>query len=133
MSKVLGKQIFRNLSIAIENPIGSIRRGVNSNGTEWATRFYYPYGFIEGTKGADGEEIDCFIGENPESENVYIVQQRRADGLYDEDKVMLGFISLNAARDAYLAHFSTQDFIGRILAMPFFEFKYKLETKGKLA
>ena len=131
MSNAVEKLIYRNLNIAIENPIDSIRSGVSKDGTEWKVKFYYPYGYIEGTKGNDGEEIDCFIGDNPETDSVYIVHQRREDGLYDEDKVLLGFDSLNSARDAYLSHFSTQDFIGKITEMPFFEFKYKLEVEGR--
>jgi hypothetical protein len=120
---------FRGLNIRIENPVGSVREGIDKKGNKWKVRFYYPYGFITGTIGKDGEEIDCFIGNHPESENVYIVHQLRPDGLYDEDKVMLGFSELDSARDAYLAHFNTQGFIGGITAMPFFEFKQRVSNK----
>ena len=120
---------FRGLNVRIENPVGSVRKGVDQRGNKWKVRFYYPYGFIADTVGKDGEEIDCFIGNHPESENVYIVHQLRPDGLYDEDKVMLGFSELDSARDAYLAHFNTQGFIGRMTAMPFFEFKQRVGNK----
>ncbi len=123
---------FRGLNIRIEQKVGSVREGVNKKGEPWKVRFYYPYGFICDTMGKDGDEIDCFIGDYWESENVYIIHQLRPDGLYDEDKVMLGFRDLSSARDAYLAHYSTQDFIGKITAMPFYEFKEKMKTVGRI-
>lgn len=123
---------FRGLNIRIEQQVGSVREGVGKNGNRWKVRFYRPYGFISDTMGKDGDEIDCFIGDHWESDNVYIVHQLRPDGLYDEDKVMLGFLDLGSARDAYLAHYSTQGFIGKITTMPFFEFKEKIKTVGRV-
>jgi hypothetical protein len=123
---------FRGLNIRIEQKVGSVREGVGKNGNRWKVRFYRPYGFISDTMGKDGDEIDCFIGDHWESDNVYIVHQLRPDGLYDEDKVMLGFLDLGSARDGYLAHFNTQGFIGKITTMPFFEFKEKVKTAGSI-
>ena len=123
---------FRGLNIRIEQKVGSVREGVNKKGEPWKVRFYYPYGFICDTMGKDGDEIDCFIGDYWESENVYIIHQLRPDGLYDEDKVMLGFRDLNSARDGYLAHYNTQGCMGKITAMPFFEFKEKMKTVGRI-
>jgi hypothetical protein len=123
---------FRGLNIRIEQKVGSVREGVGKNGNRWKVRFYRPYGFISDTMGKDGDEIDCFIGDHWESDNVYIVHQLRPDGLYDEDKVMLGFLDLGSARDGYLAHFNTQGFIGKITTMPFFEFKEKVKTVGRV-
>ena len=121
---------FKGLLITIENPEGDIRSGVDEDGQEWKTIFQYPYGFIDNTKGADGEEVDCFVGDNYLSDMVYIVHQLKEDGRYDEDKCFLGFDSLKAARDAYLAHYNTQGFIGKITEMPFFEFAEKINQEG---
>jgi hypothetical protein len=123
---------FRGLNIRIEQPIGSVREGVDKKGNKWKVRFYHPYGFILNTVGRDGEGVDCFIGDYWESDNVYIVHQLRPDGLYDEDKVMLGFNDLSSARDGYLAHFNTQGFIGKMTAMPFFEFKERIKKTGRI-
>lgn len=112
--------------IAIENEIGSVRKGIDRTGKPWRTKFYYPYGYIENTVGIDGDEIDCFMGPYPESMMVYIIHQLKEDGLYDEDKCMLGFKDKLSARDAYLAHFNTQDFIGEITEMPIYEFVHKV-------
>lgn len=114
------------MMITIENEIGSVRKGIDRTGKPWQTKFYYPYGYIENTVGVDGDEIDCFMGSYPESMMVYIIHQLKEDGLYDEDKCMLGFKDKLSARDAYLAHFNTQDFIGEITEMPIYEFVHKV-------
>lgn len=122
---------YKGLTIMVENPVGSFRTGTDAEGNYWKTKFYYPYGYIYGTKGADKEGVDCFVGNNPASEKVFIVHQTEGHGVYDEDKVMLGFDTKEQARDAYLAHYQTQGYIGVITEMPFFEFKELLKTKGK--
>ena len=80
---------FKGLSIVVENPVGSVRSGKDAEGRAWETRFYYPYGYIYGTRGADGEGVDCFIGNDLLSDGVFIISQNDMKGLYDEDKVML--------------------------------------------
>jgi hypothetical protein len=121
---------FQGLTISIENPEGSTREGTKPDGSPWQTKFFHPYGFIKHTLGVDGDEVDCFIGPNPTSQNVYIIHQR-INGKYDEDKVMLGFDDEEHARDAYLAHYDTQQRLGPITFMPFSQFKEVLEEKGK--
>lgn len=115
----------------IEQPIGSIRSGVSANGEPWQTKFLYPYGYIKNTKGTDGEGVDCFIGPDKDSDKVFVIHQTNGNGSYDEDKVMLAFSNLNAARDAYLAHFNTQGYLGEIIEMSLFEFKQKLLSAGQ--
>ena len=108
---------FHGLTLVIENPEGSVRRGEKEDGSKWKTTFFHPYGFIKGTMGSDGEEIDCFLGPHPESQMVYIIRQNR-NGKFDEHKVMLGFDNEEHARDAYLAHFDTQGKLGEIMEVP---------------
>ena len=122
---------FKGLTIMIENPVGSIRTGVDAHGDKWQTKFHYPYGYIYGTKGLDKEGIDVFIGNNPASERVFIIHQTEGHGILDEDKCLLGFDNIDQARDAYLAHYSTQQYLGEITEMPFFEFREKLKREGK--
>lgn len=117
---------FKGLPIIIENAVGSVRTGIDKFGERWQTKFFYPYGYIFGTKGADKEGVDCFIGSNPTSNKVFIIHQTDGEKNFDEDKVMLGFDSKESARDAYLAHYQTQGYIGVITEMPMFEFKKKL-------
>ena len=118
---------FNGINIAIENPVGSVREGIDENGRPWKTKFFYPYGYICGVEGADGDSLDCFIGPNPVSDKVFIMHQSKVDGTFDEHKVMLGFNSLQSARDAYLAHYNTQGYIGYMDEMPLFEFKERIK------
>lgn len=117
---------FKGLKIMIENPIGSVRKGIDGSGNPWQSKFYYDYGFIEGTLGADGDGIDVFVGNDLTSEKVFIVHQTNGYSKYDEDKAFVGFSSLQQARDAYLAHYNTQGYIGKIYEMPLYEFKEKI-------
>ncbi|MGE5681607.1 MAG: Eco57I restriction-modification methylase domain-containing protein, partial [Bacillota bacterium] len=132
--KLQGKMEFQGMKIAIENKKGSVRRGVDDDGEEWKTKMFYPYGFIVGTEGVDHDEVDCFVGPNNESSTVFIIHQQNPETKkYDEDKCMLGFDTLEQARDAYLAHYDDQAFLGTITQMDIQEFKNKLKTrKGKI-
>ena len=60
------------------------------------------YGDIKGTKGADGDPIDTFIGPNPASDKVFVVDQNHSGtNNFDEHKVMLGFDTQAEAQQAY--------------------------------
>lgn len=64
----------------------------------------YPYGFLCEHLGSDGDELDCYIGQDRSARFVYVVHQRKPDGTRDEDKVFLDFTSESDAKAAYLAH-----------------------------
>jgi hypothetical protein len=118
---------FQGLDISIENPIASVRRGKSDNGKEWLTIMRYPYGYIRGTQGVDGDHVDCFIGQNENSKNVYVIHQvDPKTKKYDEDKVMLGFNSEEEATNAYLEHYDSNKFLGSITPMSIDEFKDKV-------
>lgn len=61
------------------------------------------YGEFAGTKGADGEPIDCYIGQFLGSEQIFIINQADKYGNFDEHKVMVGFLSKDDAISAYSA------------------------------
>ena len=63
------------------------------------------YGYIRGTEGVDGDHIDVFLSDNPEGGNVFVVDQVKPDGSFDEHKVMYGFPDMEAARAAYLSNY----------------------------
>jgi hypothetical protein len=117
---------YQGLPITIENDEGSIRRWKNNAGETGKVTMFYKYGFIEGTVGADNEEIDCFVGKNPYSSNVYIIRLGKDDR---EEKIMLGFDSQESARDAFLAHYQDQNYLGEITEMPMYLFKETLEFR----
>lgn len=96
---------IQDFDIAIENPKGSVRSGVDKDGKEWSQEMHNTYGYFEGTKGKDSDDVDCFIGPNPLSEDIFVIDQLDKDGNFDEHKVMLGFDSSEEAREAYLSNY----------------------------
>lgn len=92
--------------ITIENPKGSVRSGKDADGKEWSVTMNNDYGYIRGTEGVDGDHIDVFLSDNPESGDVFVIDQVNTDGTFDEHKVMYGFKSALAAKRAYMANYS---------------------------
>lgn len=121
---------WRGLTIAIENPAGSVRRGRNRDGVTWEQRMLYAYGEILGTMGVDGDPVDVFLGPNMDAPIVYVVHQRKVNRWddYDEDKCMVGFDSEDEAKAAFLACYTDPRFLGPITAMPADEFIAKVRT-----
>ena len=94
-------------NITIENPKGSVRRGIDSKGNEWENTLNNDYGYIRGTEGVDGDHIDVYLSDNPAEGNVFVIDQVNPETReFDEHKVMYGFNSMDEAREAYLANFS---------------------------
>jgi hypothetical protein len=97
---------FDGMDISIENPAGSTRSGIARDGTPWETTMQQHYGYIKGTVGMDKDHIDTFIGKNEDSKKVFVVDQVNPDtGKPDEHKVMLGFDTMQQARDAYQSNY----------------------------
>lgn len=102
-----GHFVWNGLSIAIENPKGSIRRGTDSKGTAWTIRMPAHYGYLKRSIGADDDHIDVYMGSNPLSKDIWVIDQIHArTGKFDEHKVMLGFTSRDEALAAYRKAFS---------------------------
>lgn len=131
--KLHGTMDFNGIPISIENGRSRIREWHNPHdGSSGMTLMKHPYGYIRGIKGSDGDELDVYVGTDRQAPNVYIVNQTKAPNFteYDEQKVMLGFPTEEAARSAYLKHYNDPRFLGSITTMPFEEFKSKV-TSGK--
>lgn len=124
---------WNGLTIAIENPVGTVREGVDEIGRVWRTVFKYDYGEVVGSEGADGDPVDVYMGLTPDAPEVYIVRQmkRKNWDQYDEDKCYLGFDSMESAKAAYLAHYDDPRFFGGITAMPVDEFVRKVRATSK--
>jgi len=117
---------FRGLPIFIETKKGERRR------PEWPP-VAADYGFIRLTGSAEGpgEGLDCFIGPDSKSDNVWIVNQVDPDnGSFDEHKALCGFSSRQAAIKAYGDSYDNGGThrIGSITAMTWPEFQQWLET-----
>ncbi|WP_258039726.1 PLxRFG domain-containing protein [Aeromonas sp. ASNIH8] len=116
---------LQGLDIALENPKGSTRSGTDQDGKAWQSTMTHDYGYIKRTLGADGDHVDVFIGDKPDSETVYVVDQvDPKTGKFDEHKVMMGFSDEQAAREGYLGNYEAGwKGLGAIKAMPVESFK----------
>ncbi|ALQ63473.1 LPD38 domain-containing protein [Aeromonas hydrophila] len=129
---------LQGLDVALENPKGSTRSGTDQGGKVWQSTMAHDYGYIKRTMGADGDHVDVFIGDKPESETVYVVDQADPKtGKFDEHKVMMGFADEQAARAGYLANYEKGwKGLSAIKAMPVEEFKRWVkegDTKSPIA
>ncbi len=133
ISKVSVLKKIHDLNVVIENTKGSIR-----SGDGWSVSMADDYGYIMRTVGADGDQIDCYIGDVPMSENVYVIDQSNIDSLtneFDEHKCMLGYPSKQAAVETYLNGFNDGrgwDRLSAVTSMNMMDFKAWLEN-GDLA
>lgn len=93
-------------NIAIENPRGTYRRGVNKDGKEWKIKMPHHYGYFNRTVGKDGDQIDVFIGTDLKSDKVFVVDQVNGSGEFDESKVMLCFCDEDSAKKGYMDSYS---------------------------
>lgn len=96
------------MDVAIETPLGAARTGTGKDGKPWSVDMPAHYGRIKGTVGADGEEMDIYIGPEPSpTKPVYIVDQIDPEtGKFDEHKVIVGVNNETEAEELYLSGFS---------------------------
>lgn len=134
----VGTADIQGIKINVENLAGSLREGKDSSGKPWSTRMKYHYGEIVRGEGSDGDKLDVYIGPNSNAKIVYIISQNHPDdhprkpGEYDEQKIMLGYDSADAAKRAYLKQYDRTDFFRSITAMHIDKFKKAMaEDKGE--
>jgi len=97
---------LHGLDISIENPKGSVRKGIDKNGKPWKNEMTSHYGYIRRTVGGENEQLDVFVGPKPESEKVYVVKQINPDtNKFDENKVLMGYENEKKARIGYLSNY----------------------------
>ena len=132
--KVVRKINFQGLDVSIENDTGMVRKWKDRNGEEGETKMKYPYGYICRTDGADGEQVDVYVGPEKDSDKVYIVHQMAVPDFtkYDEDKVMIGFVSAREARSAYQMHYNDKRFLGKLTHTDIASFKRMFVKKSHI-
>ena len=102
-----GHLSFDGFDIAIENAKGSTRSGTDPDGNAWSTQMPAHYGRIKGTKGADGDQVDVYLGDKPPNGKVYVIDQfDPKTGRFDETKTFMGVDSAEEARAIYDGGFS---------------------------
>lgn len=131
-----GRLDFQGMDISIENRKGSLRGWYNPDVDEAGhTRMEYPYGYIKGTEGVDGDHFDVFVGPHREAKYVYVVTTRKAPDFTetDEQKAMLGFRTPAEAKAAFGQHYDDPRFFGTMKAFTVEDFKNAVASKkGKL-
>lgn len=118
-----GHVSIHGLDIAIENAKGSERKGTDPKGKAWSVTMADHYGYIKRTEGADGDHVDVFIGDAPDSQKVYVVDQVNKDGSFDEHKVILGATDIKSAENTYKRNYSAGWQVGPIKEMDVAQFK----------
>lgn len=120
---------FDGIKVDIEWPAGSVREYPDS---DYKRYMLYDYGYIRGVDGADGEELDCFVGDYKSPNKVFVIGQlaglwesENTDknlGDFDEYNVFLGFKDVDEAKDCFLLHYNAEEF-GEVMEMDTDEFK----------
>lgn len=125
-----GHTTVQGLDVAIENPKGSVRTGVDEGGQKWSQKMDAHYGYIKRTQGADGDHVDVFLGPDAETaDTFYVVNQKKKDGSFDEVKTMIGYNSVEEAEKAYLANYEDGwTGLRNIVEVPADEFKAWVTT-----
>lgn len=82
---------FQGIDVSVESPRGSVRTGKDKDGKAWKHTMSDHYGYARGTTGADGEQVDIYVGPKADAPKVFIVDQlNQADSTFDEHKAMAG-------------------------------------------
>lgn len=97
----VGRMKFAGLDVSIEYPAGVKRRESHDRPLSRA------YGYFPGTVGKDKDQVDVFIGARADDPTlpVFVVDQVKADGSFDESKVIVGEPTEAAARAAYMSNY----------------------------
>jgi len=128
-----GRCVYDGLPITIENERGSYRQGIDNHGDPWRTFMHIAYGYIQLTRGVDGDHVDVYLGPDEFSGKVFVIHQNDPKtGAYDEDKVMLGFNSASEARANYLRQYDSAKYFGTMDKYGMITFKQMLVDRRGL-
>ena len=96
---------YNGIPVYFEKLEGDIRKGVSKSGVAWSNKTPAAYGYIPDTIDADEEALDIWfaISKFVRSDIAYVIDQVNPETkAFDEHKVMLGFGSLEDARQTYI-------------------------------
>lgn len=84
-----------------------LRKETQGKKPGWQVEMPAHYGYIRGTKGADGDHVDLFIGKGGDNGRFWVINQMTPDGKkFDEHKVVTGVDSADEAVALYKASFA---------------------------
>ena len=103
--------VYQGIPVAIENKKGTVRKWRDAQGGTGETKMLAGYGYVKRTNGIDEDEVDVFVGPDPQAKVVYIIEQQIPEtGQYDEQKCMLGFRNQREAEQLYLDSYDRPGF-----------------------
>ena len=127
------RRTFAGLDVYVENEKGTTRYWHDRDGrVSGQTEMLADYGFLDGHVGADGDEVDVYLGPHEDSGWAFVVHQMKAPDYrrFDEDKCVLGCRSEQEAKALYLAHRNDGErAYGGMSAIPLEQFKAKLRRR----
>jgi len=113
----------QGLDVSIETAKGQVRTGPG-----WKRTMKDDYGYIKRTEGKDGDQVDVFLGENLDSDSVFIIDQVKESGRgFDEHKVMIGYRNKLDAHRGYKRNYPKGWKVGPMTEMSMADFKVWLE------
>jgi hypothetical protein len=100
-----GELSWKGITIKIENPKGTERRGYDKRGAiMWRRNMAADYGYVQSTKAADGDAIDIFLGPDHDSDLIVVVDQYKGN-TFDESKFILAVTTQDQGEKLYLKHY----------------------------
>jgi hypothetical protein len=131
----VGPLFVHGLRISITHPRGSERSGTAPDGTVWRRTVRHPYGYVRGTRSADGEQLDVWVGDHPSSQLAFLVTFLRPDGAFDEYKLVCGVRHYDEMKRLIAANYPA-DFwdtrVGEVRGLFLPELKKHLARRGLL-
>jgi len=94
----VGRAHIHGFAISITHPRGSIRKGTSADGNQWSRVLQNSYGYIRKTKAEDGDFLDVFLADHPQSQLVYTFDFLTPDHEHDETKAVMGARNINEAK-----------------------------------
>lgn len=130
----VGRARIAGLDLSIENPEGSVRRGVDADGTPWENTMRAHYGYVRGSEAKDGDHVDAFIKPGTPEDYagpVFVVDQiDPKTGKYDEAKAIIGAASQEEAEAIYRSNYAPDwQGLGAITSMPAGAFRAWVTSK----
>lgn len=123
-----GEFSFKGLTIKIENPKGTERRGYDKTGAIiWRRSMHADYGYIKNTHAVDGDAIDVFVGPDHDSDLIVAVDQYRGD-VFDETKFIVGVTTQEHGEKLYLKHYPRGWKLGPVSTTTVPQFKAWIKT-----
>lgn len=104
-----GHIALHGMRIAIESRAGGWRKKFNKDGTlRWKCRMPAHYGYVKGSMGADGDQVDVYLAEDAADPAcpVFVFDQHKLSGEFDEHKTVLGARTRREATAIYDGGFS---------------------------